>query len=546
MELSYVWHAVKRFWWAVVICALLGTAFGLSRAKPMAFMSRASINVDSGTPGISGTAVSADRHVASEAAAIMSRSFADDVKGRLPKRFRVAVGSEDLSKDVVVTNDLTSNIVNIVVNARSAALAEAIANAYAKTYLAKVDGSENVVIDAKNLEIAQNQNALARIDREIGDELARNPSVTTIEVLDPTLATKRQQLANQSQQLSTELAQLPEPSTDATKILDPGSRPVLAGKGKIRSVLPLTIAAAFAGVLLAVLLARLSRRVLDIEEVEEILGEPVHARLPRQFATTVGRAGLGGVSPDAAAFLDELCTRVEASDRRDRGLTVLVAGSDASTNSVPLAAAMATRFRSWGLDVVFGGGGVEAAALFDRLERPRQSLAGVIAEADAQASPQVHHLSPATTHGEKLPAKSQFAFVGLSDEADAVALRRYGAAPVLSVLAENFDIVVLAVGSFLEARAAAQLIQLVDVVVLTVPVNHQQRRRLQTVARQLVRRRGSLIVIEDRDGNKGGAARFRMPDIFKGVPEQPNVEDPARGPIQQQTIVPPDALGGSA
>src|SRR5262249_31587075 len=110
----------------------------------------------------------------------------------------------------------------------------------------------------------------------------------------------------------------PTNSGASATVVEPGTDPIASGKGKLRSVAPFALAALLAGVLLAVVLARLSGRVLDAEEVEEILGVPVHGRMPKEMDTSV-RHGWWNVPPDTAAFLEELCTRVESCERRGRG-----------------------------------------------------------------------------------------------------------------------------------------------------------------------------------------------------------------------------------
>jgi predicted dinucleotide-binding enzyme len=135
-------------------------------------------------------------------------------------------------------------------------------------------------------------------------------------------------------------------------------------------------------------------------------------------------------------------------------------------------------------------------------------------------------------------------FVGMSDDADALALRRYGPESVLAILADAFDVVVLAVGPLLEARAAAQLAQLADVVVLAVPVQNQSRKRLQAVARQLANRRGSLIVVDDRDG-KGAPAS--VADYTQAMKAEPGpAPEAAPFAAKESPIERPGSIGGSA
>jgi hypothetical protein len=302
----------------------------------------------------------------------------------------------------------------------------------------------------------------------------------------------------------------------------------------------------FAGVLLAVILARTSRLVLDAEEVEEILGVPVHGRLPKDVNAAVRNGRWWNVPPDTSVFLEELCTRVESCERRGRGLTVLVAGSETNTSSIPLAALMSSRFGSWGLEVVFGGADGQSTDLFNRLGRPRQNLTGVIAEADSETTTRLRQLPRSSSDDDATPDASQMTFVGMSDEADALALRRYGPESVLALLSDAFDVIVLTVGPLLEARAAAQLAQLVDVVVLAVPVKRQSRKRLQAVARQLSDRRGSLIVVDDDAVESPGtpAATYGTGDIPRDTGTGTGTAAPF--PSQDHPINRPGSVGGSA
>jgi capsular polysaccharide biosynthesis protein len=536
MELSYVWHAVKRFWWAVVICAVLGTAFGLTRVKPMEFTSRSTLQINSS----SNSSEAQDRRVATEVGRLSTPEFAEKVAGAIHKD---GITGDDIQRDVIVANTTGSDLIDIIVTAKSGPLAQLIAKKYVATYLGLTPKQGTDSPQVANLKSQRDavQRQLDQLNIEIDRARPNVPADLTSRA-----ATLQSVVGSLASSIAT--AQ-PTDSGGPATVVQSGTNPRATGKGKVRTVAPFMLAALFAGVLLAVVLARLSRWVLDGEEVEEILGVPVHGRLPQGLNDAVRHGRWWRVSPETATFFEELCTRVESCERRGRGITVLVAGSEATTNSIAVAALMSSRFGLWGLDVVFGGADGDATDLFNRLGRPRQNLTGVIAEADSETTTRIRQLPRpplADEDGDAASAASQMTFVGMSDEADALALRRYGPEAVLGVLSDAFDVVVLAVGPLLEARAAAQLANLVDVVVLAVPVERQSRKRLQAVARQVAGRRGSLIVVDDRDG-KGGTGE--PVDAFAGLANQaptPTTAPQAAPRPPGQGIERPGSLGGSA
>jgi capsular polysaccharide biosynthesis protein len=547
MELSYVFNAVRRYWWIVVACAIAGAGIGYSQAKPVQFVSRATLSIDPSSPGASPNAAaeSPDRFIATEVGVLTSQDFAVAVAKQLgPDESPIG-----LQRLVTITNRSGTDIVDVVAKTPNGERSRAIVNAYIDVYTERVKAEaareQAALVAAYDGSMQGVRQQLAKVDSEISQALApylNGPGVLpTIDQVRPDLATQKASLQNQlnTLQQSKTTAQLAGPSIGSTQVIEPGTDPVATGRRKIMIVGPFTAAALLAGVFLVVLLARLSRRVLDAEEVGEIMGQPVLGRLPRGLAPSVARGRWWRLPPEIAVFLDELCTRVESSERRGRGLTVLVAGAEPDSNADIVAASMAARFGLWGLDVVLADADPRAAELFVRSGTPRQSITAVIAEADS-ATTRLRPAVPPEAGSEAASAPRRMTLVGMSDEADAVALRRNGPEKVLSILSERCDVVIVSAGPLLEARTSAQLAQMADVVVLVVPVRRQIRRRLHAVAQLLEGRRGELVVVDDND------ERPPVADMPEPRTDQSRGDGSAAARTREEPTVQPGTLGGSA
>jgi hypothetical protein len=403
-----------------------------------------------------------------------------------------------------------TNIVDIVAITSDPGLPRAIVTAHADRYMelaiAEISKRSDAELAEYEARLASLRARLAEVDAAIAESVKPflpDPAsgvarpIPNLEQLVPELASERSTLLSQYEQLRgvRTQAELAAASAVPPSVIEPGTAPVIVGRRALMVVGPVVVVAGLGGVFLAVLLARLSRRVLDAEEVAETVGVPLAGRIPGGLAAFRKRSDPQWVPPSQMArFLDELCTRAEAAPRAAEALTVLVTATEPRPDSVALAAAMAGRFARVGMEVALVDADPRATALYGSLAGRHLTLSEAFALHDAPAA-------------ETDRPDERLVFVGIADDADAVALRRNRPERVLAALGHMRDVVVVAGAPLLQAGTSVQLAQRVDVVVLVVAVDRQDRRRLDAVIRTIEGRSGQLLVVDGRDAPTPRRAR---------------------------------------
>jgi MinD-like ATPase involved in chromosome partitioning or flagellar assembly len=231
-------------------------------------------------------------------------------------------------------------------------------------------------------------------------------------------------------------------------------------------------------------LARRSGRVLDIEEVEDVLGTPIAATIPRSSRVN-DRSNLlaDPLSNSLVPVIHELCVRAEAGESNG-GLTIAVVGAEAAAGVTTVAAAMAAHFGGQGVDVLLvdldtahpelsrlAGGesnGSDALLVPDRPNRSRARKDGALAEVTIEA---VETNAPGVS----------FAGVGM----EPARISRDSTERVVGATRRSAGVVVFDGGALLNAASSLRLAELVDVVVVAVPIKRQRSNTLAIVGQQL-------------------------------------------------------------
>ena len=320
------------------------------------------------------------------------------------------------------------------------------------------------------------------------------------------------------------------------QVIERGADPIAIVHRSLLKLGLYVMAALLAGIFLAVALARLSRRVLDEQEIAEIVGQPVLAQLPRSLGTDADGSQRFEVPVDAEPLLDELSTSIESSRRPGHSLTVLVVSTEYIAHSSSLARSTACLFERWGLNVAYVDADPRSTGRVHGDIRSRMTMSDVIARraaigprpfetpvpppvAEGAEQPGIEPVPTAFRGpGPGLPSdQRRLTFIDMSTSADAVTLRRNGPENVISLLTEGQDVAVVWAGSLLENPNATQLVSSVDAVVLVVPVRFQERRRLRTIVQQLGDFQGALLVVSDMQARsrKSDATRARDDEDFR-------------------------------
>ncbi|MEL7156175.1 MAG: hypothetical protein AAFN30_06195, partial [Actinomycetota bacterium] len=231
----------------------------------------------------------------------------------------------------------------------------------------------------------------------------------------------------------------------------------------------------------------------------------------------------------AVPTVDQLCVRAEALARIGEPLTVVVAGTMRNAGVTTLALAMAERFAAGGASVVVVDGDVHdprITALFNATADG--GVPAIIANGGALTDQRGRSALTRTMD----PAVS---VLGLGPNRGSAALRRDTVPNVLDAARRNGDIVVIDGGPVLDLASTLQLANLVDAIVLAVPLSRQKADALTDMARQLGSVREKLLPVVTTPSRRAAKGQVVRADGAIGssgrVPVMTNQPgDPTAGP----------------
>ncbi len=507
MELAFVFSALRRRFWVVTLMALLGSIPGLTADPPTGdtYRSQAVLLVQPPTRATGIVFSSApDRYVVSQLSVLESASLAQKVARRVSAQLGTEFSAEAATVLTEITHEPGTDIVQITAEGNSADLAATLAQAYAELY---VEGLETTDEDQqqradleREIETLSNQLEAQdmRLEQAMEEFLPRDGDPTPdpippAEFVDPSAVSQRTLILVELQQLQASLNELDQQSrlrvnteiiSDAVvpaEPIPPSGNFLLAG-GLIGGIL--------GGVVLTLLWARFSTKVLDEDAAGEILGTPVVAELAHYRSLRRNPMGAFQSLPRSAApVVDQLCVRAEALGRIGEPLTVIVTGTMRSAGSTTLALAMSERFAAGGAAVVLVDGDVHDPRVTTLFNGGTDGgVPAIIANGGSLTDQRGRSALTRTMD----PAVS---VLGLGPNRAAANLRRDTVPNVLDAARRNADIVVIDGGPVLDLASTLQFANLADAVVLAVPLSRQKADALTDLARQLDSVRSKLLLV---------------------------------------------------
>lgn len=546
MELSFVINAVRRYWWLFIACVALGAIPGLLlTGDPVStYVSQGTMLVT--PPSESRVQVTftsdPDRYVVSQLSVLRSEQLAEQVAARVGN----GLSTGDIGGSVEVRHAPKTDVVELFASTGDPELSRSIVDAYIELYFealrTQVDDAQGPEILQLNTQLDDLKTELATVDEGIrlAMEPFNNPEPTAdgtfqpipaIEAVVPDLLSRRDLLLNEYNQVLTTKTQL-ELSGKlrvTSVVVQEATLPVLP---EVKSNTLLIAAGGIAGVLLGliacVLVARLSNKALDQNQIAELLGQQIIGELPGSRALAKNRrAAIDHLPPRVAEFVDVLCVRAESHSRANESLSVVVVGTERSAGTTTLAAALATRFAANGSQVVL----IDADARNPELTR-----------LFAAGSPGIPALLAAGTENGALPKRGRdgvrldpfsptsvrgLSVVGIGDKADASGLRRQNVPDLIATAAAHAHVVVFDGGTLMDAASSVQLAQLCDTLVLAVPMRRQLTKTLTTIATQVRGRRGELLPVSVPASRKRSSRRAdSAPAAPLGLAGEPDIERP--------------------
>jgi Mrp family chromosome partitioning ATPase len=181
--------------------------------------------------------------------------------------------------------------------------------------------------------------------------------------------------------------------------------------------------------------------------------------------------------------------RAEARATDGKSLTVLVAGSTRPAATSTMAVALASRFAQSGLSVVLIDADQHTGSITHEFRADEQGGIPAFLARSADVNSRSRNRNSATlddTFGAFTETSiAGVEVLGLGPIAGRAGLRRTDVPELLSGAMAHAHVVVIDGGALLEAATTMQFAQMVDTIVLTVPMKSQQLDGLEDIADQL-------------------------------------------------------------
>jgi Mrp family chromosome partitioning ATPase len=504
MELAFVVVAVRRYWWTVVLGALIGLLAGqqVRTDEPTVYESTALVLVSEPTSTWVDAAV-ADRYLLGQLSVLRSSSLAADVAARLGGNLDAAGVQQRSTMRQVADTD----VIEIEATADAPELATAIADRYLDAYFAtlqqRIDEAEAPGREQLEAALADVQGRLDEANATIAALLApylavEDEPIPTLDQLDPALATRRQLLLQEYERVALALDdfELGSQARSASQVIQSASvaeaRP---GSSATTLSLAVTLTGLLMGVVVACVLAATTQRVLDQRELAELLGVSLLGAVPRVHEfTSRPRSCLEDPPARVIESVERLVVQAESRAHLGESLTVVVVGAVRGSGTTTLAALVANRLAATGSSVLLVDADPRDNDLTRTFGADPHGLASLVAAPGRGVGPR--RLAALDRRDPSVAtAVPGVRVVGAGGHAGRPVLRRQHVPDLLEAATRLASIVVVDAGPILAAASSTQLAQLADAVVLAVPRRRLVRRILSAVAAQLVDRRDDLLVV---------------------------------------------------
>lgn len=484
VELRFVTLALKRFWWILVLCLLLGVvaATQLSGSGVPEYRATALILVQPSDDSISPAQANLpDRFVASQISLLESNQITEQVA--------TALGGDEtpttVSRSLEFSQRDQSDVVEVIATTSDPVRSQQIAQTTAEIYLAELERrvealfapeqndliEEIASLDAALLEVNERLAAAAEPFLDQLDDETPVP-VPSIEILDPVAATERSTLLDERATARTRLNALAVVAADRVNSeLIQGAEIPDEPIGDQLGVLRVALVVFFGllGIAGAMIASRFSRIVTDERDIEAELHRAIEARVPRTKLLS-GALGdtleLGDANPDVLELVEQLTSRVELATNRGDARIVGVGGTELRSGSSTLATVLAGRFAIRGYDTVL----VDADSVDSRITR------------ELGAPPLLHESDYSKSSIEDLgeTALENLMTLGIDPEMRG---QRIDASAFSGGLRRRYEVIVVDLGPLLLSPSASQLMDQLDAIVLSVPKRRQSIAGLQQLSR---------------------------------------------------------------
>ena len=529
-----------------MLCAILGIVAGyqIKRSGQIVYEAQAVLYVaPPTTPLGTQTFYDADRYIQSQVEVIKGRSIAERVASQLPGET-----TDSVDRSIRVEQRLKSDIVDVFAVSASPERSQLMANTYVDLYIKDLNDTvtkqQAPGLKAIDDRINSLVDQIGKLNQDIYVKVLPNSQIVPIEV-QPQVA-KRDQLGKEEDKLIEQKFQLEATQSQkvTTEVRQHAALPTFPKTSSKRLMLAGLLGGPMLGLGLALLSARLSSRVVDTAQVEEMLGQPIAARLRRIRGLGGNRSDVIRSLPVAAeGAIDLLCVRAEANASPTSALRIAVIGTERGAGSTTLAVAVAGRFARKGSTVVLVDADQNDPEVSEAFRTTTDAgLPALLARVDRISEVKLTGVDrrprSATHAGNRAvftPVTPDVRILGQGPKVGQPVLRRSNVPALLERLDNEAQVIVFDAGPLLDAATTVQIAAAVDAIILAVPFRRQRVSSLEAVARQLQTREGELLPVVTSPAKRrrrvtSGASSSVVVDGVDEATGAPDVAAPAPRP----------------
>lgn len=506
MELSFVIAALKRRIWIVLIFVQLGALPFILGANPAseanAYESEALIEVLASSTARTFSA-QPDRYVLTQMEILRSPELAAEVAERLG----ATEGPEPIRRSTTIDQIVDTDAVSVRVRLGDPVEAQRVAQMIATVYVEGLVEAEsaNRIPDLERLDsdIATARDLLEEVNARLLE--AMTPFLNSVldtgggvplpSIVAPNEAAEQSFLLAEIERLEAQRSVLVnEASGVNTTIVQTATLPENPVQ-ESASVFNLAflIGMSLLGVTVALVWARLSPKLLDEVHATEVLGIPVVSKIKRSGALKRDPlVAFNRLPQDLISSIDQIAVQAEALAEIDRPLTIAVVGSQRGSGTTTTAVALAARFAA-----------AEYSVLIVDADRRDPWISEVFASSDHGGLPALIGQSPVGV--DKIFSRTSepdVRVLGLGG--NGAALRRETVPMLVERTREAANVIIFDGGPLLDAASTVELTNVVDAVVLAVPLAAARVDDLSIVTRQLTNVAGRVLPV--LTGPSGGSA----------------------------------------
>ncbi len=497
MELSFVIAALKRRIWIVLIFAQLGALPFILGANPAseatAYQSEALLEVLP-PEGARTSAAQPDRYVLTQMEVLRSRELAAEVADRLGS----LDGPGPIRRSTTIEQITDTDAVSISVRLGNADEAQRVAQTIAEVYIERLVAADDATripdIERIDADLVSLREQLADVNQRVVDIMApylnsvqdNGGSVPPQSIVAPNETAEQSFLTNEIQRLDAQRSVLENQQSGIfTSIVQNATLPEnpveeAAGIFNIAFLIGMTLV----GVTVALVWARLSPKLLDEVHATEVLGIPVVAKIKRSGALKRDPlVAFNRLPQDLIAGVDQIAVQAEALAEIDRPLTIAVVGSQRGAGTTTTAVALAARFAA-----------AEYSVLVVDADRRDPWISEVFASSDHGGLPALIGQTPVGV--DKIFSRTSepdVRVLGLAG--NGAALRRETVPLLVERAREAANVIIFDGGPLLDAASSVELTNIVDAVVLCVPLATARVDDLSIVTRQVTGVAGRVLPV---------------------------------------------------